>query len=51
MEFLIPPQDVFSYTLKENKVNMARPYYNSETGEFERLYKTIGYLVLRGFPE
>ena len=51
MEFLIPAQDVFSYTLKENKVKMVRAYYDPETGEFERLYKTICYLVLRGFPE
>ena len=51
MDFFIPPQDVSSYTLKENKVKMVRPCYNPKTGEFERLYKTIGYLILRGSPE
>ena len=46
-----PPQDVSSYTLKENEVKMVRPRYDPETSEFKGLYKTIGYLVVRGFPE
>ena len=45
-----PPQDVSSYTLKENEVKMVRPRYDPETGEIKGLYKTIGYLVVRGSP-
>ena len=45
------PQDISSYTLKENKVKMVRPRYDSETGEFKGLYKTVGFLIVRGSPE
>ena len=46
-----PPQDVSSYTLKENKLKMVRPRYDPKTGEFKGLYETIGFLVVRGSPE
>ena len=51
VEFSNPPQDVSSYTLKENEVKMVRSKYDPETGEFKGLYETIGYLVVRGSPE
>ena len=38
------PQDVSSYTLKENEVKMVRSKYDLKTGEFKGWYKTIGYL-------
>ena len=37
--------------MKKNDVTMVRPRYDPETGEFKGLYKTIGYLVVRGSPE
>ena len=37
-----PPQDISSYTLKENEVQMVRPNYDPETGEFKGLYETMG---------
>ena len=46
-----PPQDISSYTLKENEVKMVRPKYDPKTGESKGLYKTSGYLLLRGSPE
>ena len=46
-----PPQDVSSYTLKENEVKMVSPKYDSKIGEFKWLYKTIGYLNVRDSPE
>ena len=30
---------------------MARPKYNPETGEFLRLYETVGFMVVRRSPE
>ena len=30
---------------------MIRPKYNTSTGEFKGLYKTIGFLVVRGAPD
>ena len=38
-------------TLRENKVRMTRPKYNTSTGEFKGLHKTIGFLVVRGAPD
>ena len=46
-----PPQNVSSYTLKENEVKMVRPRYHPKSLEFKGLYGTIGYLVVRGSPE
>ena len=48
---LNPPQDVFSYTLKENEVKMVGSRYDLQIGEFKGLYETIRYFVVRGSPE
>ena len=45
------PQDVSSYTLKENEVKMVKPQQDPKTGEFKGLYKTVGFLVVRGSTE
>ena len=45
------PQNSSSYSLKDNKVKMVLPCYDSETGEFGGLYETVGFLVVRGSPE
>ena len=51
MESSNPPQDISSYTLKENEVKMVRPKYDPKTGESKGLYETSGYLLVRGSPE
>ena len=43
-----PPEKVSSYTLKDNEVRIIRPKYDTSTGQFKGLYKTIGFLVVRG---
>ena len=51
MESSNPPQDISSYTLKENEVKMVRHKYDPKTGESKGLYETSGYLLVRGSPE
>ena len=46
-----PLENISTYTLKENEVRMIRPKYNTSTCEFEGLYKTIGFLVVKGAPD
>ena len=46
-----PPENISTHTLKENEVRMIRPKYDTSTGEFEGLYKTIGFLVVKGAPD
>ena len=46
-----PPQDVASYTLKENDLKIVRPKYNTNTGEFLDNCETIGFMAVRGSPE
>ena len=45
-----PPEDILAYVLNENKVKIIRLKYNAETGEFLGLYKTVGFMVVRGSP-
>ena len=45
------PLDISSYTLKENEVKMVKPQQDPKTGEFKGLYKTVGFLVVRGSTE
>ena len=40
-----------TYVLKKNNVNMLRPKYNPEIGEFLGLYETVVLMVVRGSPE
>lgn len=51
VEALNPPQDMASYSLKEDEVKMVRPKYNIETGEFLGIYETVGYIIVRVSPE
>ena len=46
-----PPENISSYTLKENEVRMIRPKYDRSTGQFKSLYETVGFLVVRRSPE
>ena len=46
-----PPQDVASYTLKENDLRIVRSKYSTNTGEFLDNYETIGFMAVRGSPE
>ena len=51
MEYSNPPQDISSYTPKENEVKIIRPRYDPQLGEFKGFNETIGYLVVRRSPE
>ena len=46
-----PPQDVASYTLKENDLRIVRSKNSTNTGEFLDNYETIGFMAVRGSPE
>ena len=46
-----PPENILSYTLKENEVPMIRPKYDRSTGQFKGLYETVRVLVVKGPPE
>ena len=46
-----PLEKLSSYTLKDNEVRIIRPKYDTSTGQFKGLYKTIGFLVVRGAPD
>ena len=46
-----PPENILSYTLKENEFRMIRPKYDRSTGQFKGLYETVRVLVVRGSPE
>ena len=48
VEASTPPQDMSTYTLKENELKVVRPKYNAETWKFLGLYETVGYSVVRG---
>ena len=50
MEAFNSPEDSSTYQLKKGEVKMVRPKYNRDTGEFLGLYKTVGFIVARGFP-
>ena len=46
-----PPLNIDTYELKDREVKMVRPKYNVEAGEFLGLYKTVGFLLVRGNAE
>ena len=46
-----PTENILSYTFRENEFRMIRPKYDTSTGEFKGLYKTIRFLVVRGAPD
>lgn len=48
IEALNAPEDISSYVFKEREVKISRPTYEPATGEFLVLYKTIGFVVVRG---
>ena len=50
-EAINPPENIESYVFKEREVKLCRPRYNPTTGEFLRLYDTVGFLVCRGEEE
>ena len=43
-----PLQDIQNYELQDREVKYLRPKYNPETGDFQGLYKTIGFIVVCG---
>ena len=48
IEALNAPEDTSSYVRKEREVKIIRPRYKPTTGEFLDLYKTIGFIEVRG---
>ena len=50
-ESLNPPEDLQNYKYEDNEVKMYRPKYNKMTGTLQRLYETLGYIMVRGDPQ
>ena len=44
---LNPPETIETYGFKDNKVKMYRPCYDTVTGQFQGLYETLVYLMVR----
>ena len=43
-----PPKDIKNYELQDREVKYLSPKYSPETGDFQGLYETIGFIVVRG---
>ena len=43
-----PPKDIKNYELQDREVKHLSPKYSPETGDFQGLYETIGFIVVRG---
>ena len=43
-----PPEDIDTYVCKEREVKLVRPKYDVSIEEFLGLYKTVGFIVVRG---
>lgn len=48
IEVLKPSENTDAYVCKEKEVKLVRPKYNIATGEFLRLYKTVGFIIVIG---
>ena len=44
---LNPPENIETYGFKDNKAKMYRPCYDTVTGQFQGLYETLVYLMVR----
>ena len=43
-----PPEDFENYEIAEREVKIFRPRYDAITGQFQGLYDTLGYIMVRG---
>ena len=50
IECLNPPEDISNYVCQNCKVKLYRPRYDTVTGIFLGLCKTVGYLDVQGDP-
>ena len=50
-EHINPPEDLENYVYQDREVKIYRPRCDPATGNFLGLYKTLGFIVVRGEPE
>ena len=50
-ERIKPPEDLENYVYQDREVKIYRPRCDPATGNFLGLYKTLGFIVVRGEPE
>ena len=51
IEALNSHENITNYVCKEKEVKLIRPRYDPSTGDFLGLYKTVGFIVVRGDEE